>query len=197
MDLHVVDLRMILTRWTIYGEQNEPILAADVEVPIPIFLQTKTSRKEKFYQALLFISVYSCNGPNLFIQEGGFRGGVQGVCTFPPPHPQDDLRNYDTTSQLLKKTVLLLSLHCQQSLIMSLLLCCSLLKFVDVTHQLRHSFVAHPSPPPPQPSPRSSVFIEQRKDLNDMRIEVDCINPCFIMLGHQKLLTVEIKCTGK
>ena len=54
MDLHVVDLRMILTRWTIYGEQNEPILAADVEVPIPIFLQTKTSRKEKFYQVLLF-----------------------------------------------------------------------------------------------------------------------------------------------
>lgn len=103
MDLHVVDLCMILTRWTIYGEQNEPILAADVEVPIPIFLQTKMSRKEKFYQALLFFSVYSCNGPNLFIQEGGFRGGVQGACTFPPPHPQDDLRNYDTTSQLLKK----------------------------------------------------------------------------------------------
>ena len=107
------------------------------------------SRKEKFYQALLFFSVYSCNGPNLFIQEGGFRGGVQGACTFPPPHPQDDLRNYDTTSQLLKKTVVLLSLHCQQSLIMSLLLRCSLLKFVDVTHQLRHSFVGHPSPPPP------------------------------------------------
>ena len=84
---------------------------------------------------------------------------------------------------------------------MSLLLSCSLLKFVDVTHQLRHSFVGHPSPPLlrkiPEPSPRSSVFIEQRKDLNDMRIEVDCINPCFIMLGHQKLLTVEIKCTGK
>lgn len=196
MDLHVVDLCMILTRWTIYGEQNEPILAADVEVPIPIFLQTKTSRKEKFYQALLFFLVYSCNGPNLFIQEGGFRGGVQGACTF-PPHPQCDLRNYDTTSQLLKKTVVLLSLHCQQSLIMSLLLCCSLLKFVDVTHQLRHSFVAYPSPPPPQPSPRSSVFIEQRKDLNDMRIEVDCIDPCFTMLDHQKLLTVEIKCTGK
>lgn len=197
MDLHVVDLCMILTRWTIYGEQNEPILAADVEVPIPIFLQTKTSRKEKFYQALLFFSVYSCNGPNLFIQEGGFRGGVQGACTFPPPPPPIWPKElwYDFT--VIKKTVVLLSLHCQQSLIMSLLLCCSLLKFVDVTHQLRHSFVAHPSHPPPQPSPRSSVFIEHRKDLNDMRIEVDCIDPCFTMLDHQKLLTVEIKCTGK
>ena len=144
--------------------------------------------------------MYSCNGPTLFNQEGGFRGGVQGACTFPPPTPKMAyVIRYDFT--VIKKTVVLLSLHCQQSLIMSLLLRCSLLKIVDVTHQLRHSFVGHPSPPLlrkiPEPSPRSSVFIEQRKDLNDMRIEVDCINPCFIMLGRQKLLTVEIKCTGK
>ena len=196
MDLHVVDLCMILTRWTIYGEQNEPILAADVEVPIPIFLQTKTSRKEKFYQALLFISVYSCNGPNLFIQEGGFRGGVQGVCTFPPPPPRWPKELwYDFT--VIKKNCFIAFFalstvpnHEPSPMLFAFKIC------------WRHPSVASffcgaPLTPPPQPSPRSSVFIEQRKDLNDMRIEADCINPCFIMLGHQKLLTVEVKCTGK
>ena len=133
------------------------------------------------------------------IRRADLGEGCKGRAPSPPTPKMAYVIRYDFT--VIKKTVVLLSLHCQQSLILSLLLRCSLLKFVDVTHQLRHSFVGHPSPPLlrkiPEPSPRSSVFIEQRKDLNDMRIEVDCINPCFIMLGRQKLLTVEIKCTGK
>jgi len=30
---------ILLTRWTTYGDENEPSLAAEVEVPIPMFLK--------------------------------------------------------------------------------------------------------------------------------------------------------------
>ena len=62
----------LLTRWTIYGEVNEPIRPADVEEPIPIFLKTKnckieTSVRWHFGFSITLNIVASQNNPSLGI----------------------------------------------------------------------------------------------------------------------------------